>query len=106
MRTPRPVTALSQSTVWPVAGLRALVRRFSVSFLVMGFSGLTAHRQHLAPHFLYGAVRSTMARYAEKSREAGRFVAFCMARCGGARRRARPSEGRGHKFESCRARQI
>src|SRR5262249_6661492 len=48
-------------------------------------SCLTAHRQHSAPQFLHGAVRSTMAGYAEKTSEAGRMAAFCLARCGEAR---------------------
>src|SRR5262249_7186589 len=90
MRTPRPVGALSQSTVWPIAGLRALVRRFSVSFLVMGASCLTAHRQHSPPYFMYGATRSSMVGYAEKSREAGRVVTFCLVRCGKARAQSSP----------------
>src|SRR5262245_30960105 len=61
MRTPKPLTSVSQRKIWPVAGLRARSTATSVSFFAMGSP--TAYRQQNPPHFLHGAVWGNMARY-------------------------------------------
>src|SRR6516162_6107209 len=83
---PKPLTAASQRKVCPVLGARARFTAASVRFFVM--VSPTAYRQHFAPQFPSGALRSNMAGYVGKSRQTGACPGFYMGRSGGARGRA------------------
>src|SRR5215471_17527306 len=86
MRTPKPLTSVSQRKSWPVLGLCARLTLASVSFFPMRSSDSVSTA--FAPQISSGALRSNMAGYVGKSRQTGRAPCFYMGRCGGARGRA------------------
>src|SRR5262249_58274013 len=93
MRTPKPLTSVSQRKTWPVLGLCARFTLASVSFFPMAISDSATTA--FCARIPYGAVWGTMAGYAEKSRKLGHVLRFYMGRCGGGRGGARPALGGG-----------
>src|SRR5262249_57056002 len=94
MRTPKPLTSVSQRKTWPVLGLCARFTLASVSFFPMAISDSATTA--FCARIPYGAVWGTMAGYAEKSRKLGHVLRFYMGRCGGGKGGAPPPMGGGN----------
>src|SRR5215471_15780058 len=95
MRTPKPVTWLSQRNTWPVLGARARETAVSVSFSAIAASSLRQHRDSTGRDWpclaRYGAVWRDMSINQGKS---GTCPVFCLAWYGGGRGRGCPGVGR------------
>src|SRR5262249_54427150 len=95
MRTPKPLTSVSQRKSWPVLGLCARFTLASVSFFPMRSSDSVSTA--FCAQISSGALRSNMAGYVGKSRQTGASLVFYLARSGGTRGKACPGTGRARR---------